>query len=418
MLSVQAAEVKILQLVQPLAPQDCETINFLDAHGRILAHNISSSLDFPYWDNSSMDGYAVRVEDLLGCSAENPVTLKIAMEIPAGQSPADRLMAGQTARLFTGSMLPGGADAVVMQEQTQVQEGQVTFTNCPQPGAWIRRQGDYYRANEPLLKQGTVLNGPDIAVLATAQRAEVSVYRKPRVALLSTGNELISPQQSLEPGQIIDSNQPLLTVLVQQAGMAALPLGIISDERATLKAAIATAISQADVVISSGGVSVGDYDYVKDIIVELGGTIHVQSVAIKPGKPLTVATFDSSTDRPVLYFGLPGNPVSTPAVFWRFVEPALKKLSGAGGSWGPTFVRAKAKQNFSADGKRETYVWGQLLLSSEGTFEFDLAGGAQNSANLINLSQTNGFAILTQACPTISAEDWVTVMQVGPARIL
>ena len=425
MLSVQAAEAKIMQLVQPLAPQDCETVSLLEAYGRVLARDISSPLDFPYWDNSSMDGYAVRVEDLEQCSAENPVTLQIAMKIPAGHSPADRLMPGQAARLFTGSMLPEGATAVVMQEQTQLQDGSVTFTDCPQPGAWIRRQGDYYRANDSLLKQGTVLSGPDIAVLATAQCSEVSVYRRPRVVLLSTGNELISPHQSLQPGQIIDSNQPLLTVLVQQAGMTALPMGIISDERATLKAAVAAAISQADVVISSGGVSVGDYDYVKEIIAELGGTIHVQSVAIKPGKPLTVATFngadapnapDASASRPVLYFGLPGNPVSTPAVFWRFVEPALKKLSGVSCSWGPTFVRAKAQQNLKSDGKRETYVWGQLSISLEGFFEFNLAGGAQNSANLINLAQTNAFAVLTQDCPSIAAGDWVTVMQVGPAR--
>jgi molybdopterin molybdotransferase len=418
MLSAQEAEAKILQLVQPLDPKrDREQVSLSEAHERILATEISSPLDYPYWDNSAMDGYAVRAGDLQTCTAEAPIALKVVMEIPAGRKPEGMLQSGQAARIFTGSMVPEGANAVVMQEKTQRQGDRVTLTECPQVGAWIRKQGAYYRAGTPLLKSGIKLNGPDIAVLATAQCVEVSVYRRPRVCLLSTGSELVSPEQPLNPGQIVDSNQPLLTVLVEQAGAIAQPLGIIPDDRATLKAAIANALKSADAIVSSGGVSVGDYDYVEEILVELGGTLHIQSVAIKPGKPLTVATLPNpGGGRPVLYFGLPGNPVSTPVGFWRFVDPALRKLSGASQSWGPTFLRANAKQDLKSDGRRETYLWGQLSLSSEGIHEFDLAGGTQNSGNLINLAQTNALAVLRCDRSYVSADDWVTVMQVGPVQ--
>ncbi len=418
MLSVQEAETKILQLVHPLdAERDHEMVSLTEVYGRILAQDLYSSLDFPYWDNSAMDGYAVRVEDLQTCTAEQPVILDIAMEIPAGRCPKGILQSGQAARIFTGSMMPEGANAVVMQEQVQREGDRATFTQCPQVQDWVRAKGDYYKTGTPLLNQGTRLNGPDIAILATAQCVEVPVYRKPRVSLLSTGNELISPKQSLKLGQIIDSNQPTLTALVQETGAIAQPMGIIPDDRVVLKAAIANAIANADVVISSGGVSVGDYDYVEEILAELGGTIHIQSIAVKPGKPLTVATFPSlEGDRPIVYFGLPGNPVSAPVGFWRFVQPALRKLSGLSQNWGPTFIRAKTRQPLKSDGKRETYLWGQLLLTAEGIHEFDLAGGTHSSGNLINLVQTNGLAVLKSDRPCIDPNDWVLVMQVGPVQ--
>jgi molybdopterin molybdotransferase len=419
MLSVQEAEAKILQLVHPLnAERERETVSLTEAYGRILAEDISSPLDFPYWDNSAMDGYAVKAEDLQTCTAEQPITLDVAMEIPAGRCPEGILQSGQAARIFTGSMMPEGANTVVMQEQAQREGDRVTFTECPKAQAWVRRKGDYYKAGMPLLQKGTWLNGPDIAILATAQCVMVPVYRKPRVSLLSTGNELISSDQPLQQGQIIDSNQPTLTALVQETGAIAQPMGIIPDDRAVLKTAIASAIANSDVVISSGGVSVGDYDYVEEILAELGGTIHIQSVAVKPGKPLTVATFSNPEgDRPMLYFGLPGNPVSTPVGFWRFVQPALRKLSGMSHRWGPTFIRARSRQDLKSDGKRETYLWGQLWLTPEGIHEFTLAGGTHSSGNLINLAQTNGLALLKCDRPCIDANDWVLVMQVGPVQI-
>lgn len=179
---------------------------------------------------------------------------------------------------------------------------------------------------------------------------------------------------------------------------------------------MATAIAQSDMVISTGGVSVGDYDYVDDLLVALGGTLHIQSVAIKPGKPLTVATFphpDPQNPRPILYFGLPGNPVSAPVSFWRFVQPALRKLRGQVAPWTPPFVRAVAQQALKADGQRETYVWGQLQLRPDGSFDFHTASGSHSSGNLINLARTNGLAVLTCDRPHIDQGDWVLVMQVS-----
>jgi molybdopterin molybdotransferase len=417
MLSVQDAEAKILQLVHPLHPEhDREWVSLDQSCDRLLAAAVQSELDFPYWDNSAMDGYAVRVEDLVRCSAESPVALEVVMEIPAGHRPTQSIAAGQAARIFTGAMLPKGADTIVIQERTQIEENQVLILERPEAKAWVRPKGDYYKAGSALLQAGTRINAPEIAILATAQCTSIPVYRRPIVTLLSTGNELIQPDGTLQPGQIIDSNQPALAALVQQMGATVKRLGIIPDRPAELKAAIASAIAQSDVVISSGGVSVGDYDYVDKTLSELGGTLHIQAVAVKPGKPLTVATFpnpDPKRDRPILYFGLPGNPVSAPVGFWRFVQPALRKLSGQPHNWGPMFIRAKTRQMLKADGKRETYLWGQLFLMPNGTYEFELAGGNHSSGNLINLSQTNGLAVLGCGCTSVSAEEDVLVMQVA-----
>jgi molybdopterin molybdotransferase len=417
MLSVQDAEAKILQLVHPLHPEhDREWVPLDQSCDRILAAAVQSDLDFPYWDNSAMDGYAVRAEDLVHCGTESPVALEVVMEIPAGHSPTQSIAAGQAARIFTGAMLPKGADTIVIQERTQIEGNQVLILERPEAKAWVRPKGDYYKAGSALLQAGTRINAPEIAILATAQCTSIPVYRRPIVTLLSTGNELIRPDRPLQTGQIIDSNQPALAALVQQTGATVKRLGIIPDRPADLKAAIATAIAQSDVVISSGGVSVGDYDYVDKILSELGGTLHIQAVAVKPGKPLTVATFpnpDSSLDRPILYFGLPGNPVSAPVGFWRFVQPALRKLSGQPHGWEPRFIRAKTRRALGSDGKRETYLWGQLFLMPDGTYEFELAGGNHSSGNLINLAHTNGLAVLTYGYTSIAAEEAVLVMQVG-----
>jgi molybdopterin molybdotransferase len=417
MLSVQDAEAKILSLTHALNPErDRQLISLDKAQGRILAAEVQSALDFPYWDNSAMDGYAVRTADLATCGADSPMALDIVMEIPAGHHPQRGITTGQAARIFTGAMMPAGADAVVMQERTQREGDRVLILERPEPHAWVRAKGDYYRAGSPLLSCGIRLNAPEIAILATAQCTPVAVYRQPVVSLLSTGNELITADQTLQIGQIIDSNQPAIAALVQQMGAITQRLGIIPDERADLKKAIAGAIAQSDVVISTGGVSVGDYDYVEEILVELGGTLHIQSVAVKPGKPLTVATFpnpDPNNPRLILYFGLPGNPVSAPVGFWRFVQPALKKLSGQSNGWGPTFIRAVSRLALKADGKRETYLWGKLVLMNDGTYEFDLAGGSHSSGNLINLANTNGLAVLSCDRPSIAAGEWVLVMQVS-----
>ncbi len=415
MLPVKEAESIIFNLVRNLdAGRDVEVVDLLDANGRILAVPVTSALDFPHWDNSAMDGYAVRSDDVAGCSASQPATLDIIEEIPAGVKPGAEIQPGTAARILTGSMMPAGADTVVMQERTRREGNRVFILAAPAaPGDCVRHRGSFYKAGTPLLPEGIALLAPEIAVLAQARLAQVPVWRRLRVAILSTGNELVTPDKPLQAGQIVDSNQYALAAAVASAGGVPVPLGIVEDDPLALERAIARAVSTADVVLSTGGVSVGDYDYVEDILAKLGAEIHIQSVAIKPGKPLTVARFPASATGPeVLYFGLPGNPVSSLVTFWRFVQPALKKLAGVKSGWGPVFVRARSRQELRSDGKRESYLWGKLQLV-DGAWEFELAGGSHSSGNLINLALSSGLAVVPVGETLIPAGELVLVLQVG-----
>jgi molybdopterin molybdotransferase len=413
MLPAQQAEALILELVRSLDPQqDRETVDLLSALDRILAAPVRSTLDFPHWDNSAMDGYAVRYADVQACD-QQPVTLEIIEEIPAGYQPQKTVQAGQAARILTGSMMPAGADTIVIQEETQRQNQTVTILSTPKPQAFVRRRAEFYQAGNPLLQPGTVLLAPDIAVLAAAQCVQAPVFRRPRIAILSTGSELVAPDQPLQPGQIVDSNQYALAALIASAGAQPMCLGIVPDQPEALQQAIAHALQSADMVLSSGGVSVGDYDYVDRILAELGAEIHIRAVAVKPGKPLTVATFQNPR---VMYFGLPGNPVSALVTFWRFVLPAIKKLSGRSTGWQPVFVKGRSLQDLRSDGKRETYLWGQISLK-QGEYQFQLAGGSHSSGNLINLAQTNGLVMIPLGEKCISAGSEVDILPIGVSGI-
>ncbi|NJL49688.1 MAG: molybdopterin molybdotransferase MoeA, partial [Leptolyngbyaceae cyanobacterium SM2_5_2] len=292
----------------------------------------------------------------------------------------------------------------------------VTILELPQPGQFVRHRGSFYQAGDVLMSAGLELGGPEIAVLAAAQCSQVSVFRQPRVAILSTGDELMPLTATLQPGQIVDSNQYALTALVQRAGCVPLPMGTVPDQPQALAEAIQAALTQADVILSSGGVSVGDFDYVDRVLAELGATLHLRSVAVQPGKPLTVATFprpEAHGDaNSAVYFGLPGNPVSALVSFWRFVEPALRKRSGLSQGWSPVFIPATTRDGLQAGGKRETYLWGKLSLV-DGSFEFCLAQGSHSSGNLINLAGANALAVVPVGTTAIPANTLVKVMVVG-----
>ena len=407
MIPVSQAEKIILDLVKPLS--ETESIDLTLATGRILATEIVSRLDFPHWNNSAMDGYAVKFADVRSSTSKHPVTLEVVEEIPAGSQPQREIQSGEAARIFTGAIVPIGADTIVMQEHTQrVQKNFVKIQVTPTARSFIRQRGEYARIGDPLLAAGTVLNPPEIAILAATGCSEVEVYRRPRVAILSTGDELVTPDRILKPGQIVDSNQYALAAFVTQAGGIPTWIGIVPDDRAKLTAAMSKAIESADFVLSTGGVSVGDYDYVAAILAELGGDIQIRSVAIKPGKPLTVARFDRGIR--VVYFGLPGNPASALVNCWRFVRAAIAKLSGLPESqWQPNSIVATTTQDLTADGNRETYLWGKLELIA-GKYHFSLAGGSQSSANLINLAGTNALAIVPIDVNLITAGGAVQVL--------
>jgi molybdopterin molybdotransferase len=416
MIPVSQAEQTILDLVQPVSVT--EPVELTLAIGRILATAIESRLDFPHWDNSAMDGYAVKFADVRSSTPKHPITLEVVEEIPAGYQPQRELQAGEAARIFTGAILPAGADTIVMQEHTQrVQKNFVKIQIAPTARSFVRQRGEYARMGDRLLAAGTVLNPAEIAILAATGCDRVEVYRRSRVAILSTGDELVMPSDNLKPGQIVDSNQYALAAFVRQAGGIPMCMGIIPDDRAKLTAAMSEAIASADFVLSTGGVSVGDYDYVEAILDELGGDIRIRSVAIKPGKPLTVAQFvggasvqEHREPHPVIYFGLPGNPVSALVSCWRFVKLAIAKFSGLPESgWQPTWLEVTTTQDLHADGQRETYLWGKLALS-DGRYQFSLAGGTQSSANLINLAGTNALAMVPVGTNEIAAGSTVRVL--------
>ncbi|GCA95179.1 MAG: gephyrin-like molybdotransferase Glp [Microcystis sp.] len=403
MYSVKEAESIILTQIQPR--QETEKVSLEAAFGRILAEDISSDLDFPYWDNSAMDGYAVRYEDVKDTNPENPVTLKIIAEIPAGKVPEKIIQPGETARIFTGAMLPAGSDTIIMQENTQKQGERVVILIPPEKiGLFVRQRGTFYRAGNTLLKAGIAINSPEIAVLATAQATELTVFSRPQVAIFSTGDELINPDETLQKGQIIDSNRYALTAFVASLGAIPRPLGIIKDNPDLLRETIRKAINSSAIVLSTGGVSVGDYDYIEGILGELGGKILIGSVAIQPGKPLTFATFPNGC----VYFGIPGNPVSALVSCWRFVQIAIKKLSGLT-DYQNKFLRVVTRDTLKSQGQREVYLWGKIEII-EGVYQFQLAPGQHNSANLINLAGTNALAIIPQGKTTIQAGETVEVM--------
>jgi molybdopterin molybdotransferase len=401
--SVKEAESIIIEQIQPLT--ETEIVCLEQAFDRILAQDIRSDLDFPYWDNSAMDGYAVRYEDVKNTNSENPVILDIIAEIPAGKSPEITINSGQTARIFTGAMLPAGSDTIIMQENTDKKGDRVAILSPPEtPQAFVRQRGSFYQAGNCLLKAGIAIKAPEMAILATAQANQLQVFRRPKVAIFSTGDELINPQQILEKGQIIDSNRYALTAFVSSLGAIPIPLGIIKDNRDSLRHTINNAVNSSDLVLSTGGVSVGDYDYIEEILAELGGEILIRSIAIQPGKPLTVATFSNGC----LYFGIPGNPVSALVSCWRFVQMAIKKLSGLT-DYKHKILQVITRDTLKSKGQREVYLWGKITIIN-GVYQFQLAAGQHNSANLINLAATNALAIIPPSVTTIKAGEMVEVM--------
>jgi molybdopterin molybdotransferase len=405
MINAQPATELMLRISQPITAT--EQVPLTAAVGRILAIPIISQLDFPHWDNSAMDGYALRWDDITAGIDH----LTVVSEIPAGVSPQRAISTGEAARIFTGAMLPEGADTIVMQEHVQRVHDQIHITKPPKGlGDFVRNRGAFAQPGTTLLPAGNRLTPAAIAVLAAAQYPQVTVYRKPRVAILSTGNELITPEQSLQPGQIVDSNQYALAALVQQWGGEAICLGIVPDQPTELRVAIQQAINSADIVLSTGGVSVGDYDYVDRVLAELGGQIHLTAVAVRPGKPLTVATFQPAA-RSVIYFGLPGNPVSALVSCWRFIYLSFQQVAGITNP-SLNWSHAITTQNLQSDGQRESYLWGRVVIVNSQP-EFSPVAGGHNSGNLINLAQANALALLPIGTFQVSAGDVVSILHLS-----
>jgi molybdopterin molybdotransferase len=409
MLSVTETEKIILDLLKPFDSEiDREIIALLRSQHRILAEDIYSKLDFPHWDNSAMDGYALRYDDLEDLAE---LKFKIASEqIPAGTVISKSLAKGECIRIFTGGMLPIGADTVIMQEDAECIDNFLYLKTKPSQGEYVRRQGEFIAIGTKLIAAGTKLSATEIGALASARCQTVKVYRQPKIAIISTGDELVSLDNlaSLQLGQIIDSNLYALSVLVEQAGAIAIPFGAVRDDKAELEKIMRQAIASADMVISTGGVSVGDYDYIDELLMKMGANIYVRSVAIKPGKPLTIAALNHGK---TLYFGVSGNPVSAMVSFWRFIRGAIAKLNGANKThWYPQFMKATTTEELHSQGRRETYLWGNLTYQ-KGSPIFQPVKN-YSSGNLISAIGANALAVMRVNQTYVPTGDEVSVMQV------
>jgi molybdopterin molybdotransferase len=294
-----------------------------DSLGYVLAEEIKARESIPLFDSSSVDGYAVQVRDIKTASDLNPVQLPVALTVSAGSSVPRSLKPLQTIKIMTGAPLPRKTDAVVMKEAVRVRGETIIFTSPGKEGANIRRRGEEFSQGEVVLSKGTVVTPPVIGLLATLGYGEVKVYGKPSVALVITGNEVRSPSDVLRRGQIRDSNSYSISAVLRTIGISPVLVVRVRDKKEDLSKAFARAIKKADVVVSAGGVSVGDFDFVKDVLSDLRVKTVFWRVAMKPGKPNYFGTRGSK-----LIFGLPGNPVSALVSLETLVVPALQKMTG------------------------------------------------------------------------------------------
>ncbi|RQP23548.1 molybdopterin molybdotransferase MoeA [Piscinibacter terrae] len=347
MLTLAEALERLAAAVGPLdAP---ETVSTFDAFGRILADEVRSALDVPPADNTAMDGYALRCADV---PAEGAV-LPVSQRIPAGQVPS-ALKPGTAARIFTGAQIPEGADAVVMQELCEALDGAVRINTMPANGQHIRRLGEDVREGAVVLSAGERLTPQAMGLAASVGIARLKVARRPKVALFSTGDELVMPGEPLKPGAIYNSNRFMLRGLIQALGCDCTDLGIVPDKLDATRDALRRAAQGADLIITSGGVSVGEEDHLKPAV-QAEGTLELWQIALKPGKPLAFGHVKRPDGTSAAFIGLPGNPVSSFVTFLLTVRPVLLRLQGAK-DIEPRSVELRADFDWPRADKREEFL--------------------------------------------------------------
>lgn len=330
-----------------------ENVPTLEANGRVLAEDVLSTLDVPSADNTQMDGYAVRAADCAGGSA----TLRVAQRIPAG-SVGQPLEPGTAARIFTGALIPLGADAVVMQEQCEAVGDSVTVRHTPREGEWIRRTGEDIVAGSVILPAGTRLRGQELGLAASVGLAKLPVRRRLRVAVFFTGDELAMPGEPLAPGAIYNSNRFTLRGLLENFGCEVRDFGIVPDSLEATRATLREAAQGHDLIITSGGVSVGEEDHIKPAV-EAEGRLNMWQIAIKPGKPLAFGQVGEA-----FFLGLPGNPVSSFVTFLLFVRPFLLRLQGVSGPVEPGGYMLRADFNWTKADRRNEFL--RVRINSAG----------------------------------------------------
>ena len=365
LLSLDEAVARLIEAAAPFALSATQEVSTISALGRVLAEDVRSTLDVPPADNTSMDGYALRCTDVPAAG----VALPVSQRIPAGVVGAP-LQPGTLARIFTGAQIPPGADAVVMQEQcAALDDGRVRVDTVPTSGQWIRRRGEDIESGSVVLGRGCLLTPHALGLAASVGRAALTVVRRPCVALFSTGDELAMPGETLKPGAIYNSNRFTLSGLLQASGCEVRDLGIVPDRLDATRAALREAAEGCELILTSGGVSVGEEDHIKPAMHE-EGRLDLWQVAIKPGKPLAFGAVRRPSGGQALYIGLPGNPVSSFVTFLLAVAPVLRVLQGRepGGATAPhAGLPVRADFDWPRPDRRREFL--RVRLNGEGGLE-------------------------------------------------
>ncbi len=333
-----------------------EKVDLGNAENRVLSMDITAKISSPLFDNSAMDGFAIKSSDLKGASKVNPAKLNLVSISSAGAPTKTILKSGECIQCMTGAQIPDGADSIVMVEQTSGfnNEKIIYFFSETVEGDHIRRKGEETKKGEHLISKGTKITPSEIGILATSGYGSVWVYKRPKIAIFGTGDELVEPGNKLKPGQIYNSNLYVMADLVKKTGSKLIIKEVIKDDKNALKLFLKEAIDQCDIIISSGGVSMGKYDYVRDVFIELGVKERFWKVAQKPGKPLFFGNKSST-----LIFGLPGNPVSSYIGFMIWIWPVLEKMMGL---IDESFVSATLKVDFPTEKQKHRFLFGQAWL--------------------------------------------------------
>ena len=412
MLSVEEARERVLGYFDVLEP---ETRPILEADGQVLAEDVQGRFDIPPLDNSAMDGYALRTEDIRGASEASSVTLRVTGSVAAGQLPTGRVEPGTTIRIMTGAPIPDGADAVVPFEDTDEVErrasgrplSEIGIREEVPPTANVRPAGQDMKAGDRVLESGTVLRSGEIGVLAALGRSSVRVVRRPVAAILATGDELVDVGEDLRAGSIYDVNSYSVAAAVQRAGGVPRLLGIARDNLDDLDAKLQAGL-EADILLTSAGVSKGDYDIVKDVLARRG-EIELWSVRMRPAKPLAFGVLDGPGGRRVPHLGLPGNPVSALVGFEQIGRPAILKMMGKARYDRPTLRATLEEPIHNFDGRR---VYARAIVTRrEGAYYARLTGH-QNSNILTSMSRANGLAICPEDVAVKEAGEEVEVQMV------
>lgn len=400
MLTVTQARERVLKGIERLG---VERVSLAGALGRSLAETVRSPIDHPLFNNSAVDGYAVRWAEVEAASEGEPVALGVSQDIPAGSQPVD-LQPGTAARVMTGGMVPFGADTVIMREDTEERGETVAIVNLPAGGrgSHLRERGENIARDSVVLEAGHCIKAGEIGLLAAFGRSFVRVVRRPVVAVVSTGDELVEIDQTPGPGQIVNSSSHMLAALITEAGGLPMVMPIASDTVESTREVLTMAMAAADLVVTIGGVSVGDYDVVKDVMGELCGSLDFWRVRMKPGKPLAFGVSTSG----VPLIGVPGNPVSSFVSFYQFVRPALRKAQGLADLTLPS-VRAQLATAVTSKCTRLDFLRGRLRIGPGGLFFVPHAG--QGSGNPMSAVDVNALAQIPIEVTALAVGDEVTV---------